>query len=120
MLTKISYASNSLQPAGYLYSQVFLSTVQTSILSYKHHSITVARQLASQVKNKAHIILFIVDSFLWLYKSSAERNYIWVVSQTNAWYVMLTGTYISTVTLKPLSELSKSKLSIIGILHITK
>lgn len=89
------------RPTSRLFIFSGLSTVQTPILSYKDHSITVARQLASQVKNKAHknkahIILFIVDSFLWLYKSAAERIYIWVVSQTNAWYVMLTGMYIST------------------------
>lgn len=63
MLTKIHYASASLQLAGYLYLQMFLSTVPTSILSYKDHSITVARQLASLVKNKAqknkaHIVHF--------------------------------------------------------------
>jgi len=54
VLTKISYASASLQLAGYLYSQFFLSTVQTSILSYKDHSTTAARQLASLVNNKVH------------------------------------------------------------------
>lgn len=58
MLTKISYASASLQLTGYLNSQVSLSTVQTPILSYKAQSITTARQLASLVTNKAHMVHF--------------------------------------------------------------
>lgn len=45
MLTKTSSISSSLQLAGCLYSQGFLSTVQTSILSYKDHFIDAAGQL---------------------------------------------------------------------------
>lgn len=65
------------QLAGYLYSQVFLSTVQTSILPYKDHFITVARQLASLVKNKAHIVpfLLLIVSFGYINQQQIEITY---------------------------------------------
>lgn len=98
---------------------VFLCTVQTSVPSYGDHSITVATQLVSWVKNKARVI-FIISGFLQLYKSAADRSYTWRGSQNNTRYVTLTRSYISTVTSQLPSEFSQSDFIEVLSIHSTK